>query len=345
VARMSPLFELSDTALSFVLVIGGITALFMGLLGIVQNDIKRVVAYSTLSQLGYMTVALGASAYSAAVFHLMTHAFFKALLFLGAGAVIHGLHGEQDLRQMGGLFKYMRITAITLFCAGLAIAGIPFTSGAASKDLILEAAYLHAPWIYWVGTLTAGLTAFYVWRALFLCFFGEYRGHAHPHESPAVMWAPLAVLAALSLGGGFINIPHWLEPLFPVHEESVPALVRYMPFVMGFGGIALAYLCYVASPGLADAFTNSMSGLYKVFDAVYDAVIVKPLIGISRVFLWKGVDAGLIDGMVNGFGTRSRGIGGILRLLQSGNIRSYAAWIVLGSVVVLLAIGFAGDIR
>ncbi len=343
--RSAALFTHSPIAMDTVAIIGLATAVFAAVIGVTQNDIKKVFAYSTVSQLGYMFVGVGVGAFSAGIFHLMTHAFFKALLFLGAGAVIHGLHGELDLRQMGGLFKHMRITAITLFCAGLAIAGIPFTSGAASKDLILEAAYLHAPWIYWVGTLTAGLTAFYVWRALFLCFFGEYRGHAHPHESPAVMWAPLAVLAALSLGGGFINIPHWLEPLFPVHEESVPALVRYMPFVMGFGGIALAYLCYVASPGLADAFTNSMSGLYKVFDAVYDAVIVKPLIGISRVFLWKGVDAGLIDGMVNGFGTRSRGIGGILRLLQSGNIRSYAAWIVLGSVVVLLAIGFAGDIR
>jgi len=343
--RSAALFNHSTIAMDTVAVIGLATAVFAAIIGVTQNDIKKVFAYSTVSQLGYMFVGVGVGAYSAGIFHLMTHAFFKALLFLGAGAVIHGLHGEQDLRQMGGLFKYMKITAITLFCAGLAIAGIPFTSGAASKDLILEAAYMHAPWMYWVATLTAGLTAFYVWRALFLCFFGDYRGHAHPHESPAVMWAPLAVLAALSLGGGFINIPNLLEPLFPPHEETVPALIKYLPFAMGFGGIALAYLCYVASPGLADAFTNSMSGLYKVFDQIYDAVVVKPLVGISRVFLWTGVDAGLIDGMVNGVGSRSRGIGGILRLLQSGNIRSYAAWIVLGSVVVLIAIGFAGDIR
>jgi NADH-quinone oxidoreductase subunit L len=344
-ARSATLFTHSLIAMDTVAIIGLATAVFAAIIGLTHNDIKKVFAYSTVSQLGYMFVGAGVGAFSAGIFHLMTHAFFKALLFLGAGAVIHGLHGEQDLRQMGGLFKHMRITAITLFCAGLAIAGIPFTSGAASKDLILEAAYQHAPWIYWVATITAGLTAFYVWRALFLCFFGDYRGHAHPHESPAVMWGPLAILAALSLGGGLINVPHWLEPLFPAHEEAVPALIKYLPFAMGFGGIALAYLCYVASPGLADAFTNSLSGLYKVFDRFYDAVIVKPLMALSRVVLWRGVDTGLIDGIVNGVGARSRGIGGVLRLLQSGNIRSYAAWVVLGSVVLLIAIGFAGGAR
>src|SRR5579871_5864375 len=198
VARSAAIYTYAPAAMEAVAIIGLATAFFAATIGLAQNDIKKVFAYSTVSQLGYMFVGVGVGAFSAGIFHLMTHAFFKALLFLGAGAVIHGLHGEQDLRQMGGLYKYMKITAITLFCAGLAIAGIPFTSGAASKDLILEAAYLHAPWIYWVGTLTAGLTAFYVWRALFLCFFGNYRGHAHPHESPAVMWAPLAVLAALS---------------------------------------------------------------------------------------------------------------------------------------------------
>jgi NADH-quinone oxidoreductase subunit L len=345
IARSAALFMHAPIAMDTVAVIGLATAVFAALIGVSQYDIKKVFAYSTVSQLGYMFVGVGVGAFSAGIFHLMTHAFFKALLFLGAGAVIHGLHGEQDLRQMGGLYKYMKITAITLFCAGLAIAGIPFTSGAFSKDLILEAAYQHAPWMYWVGALTAGLTAFYVWRALFLCFFGEYRGHAHPHESPAVMWAPLAVLAALSLGGGFINVPNWLEPLFPAHEEAVPALIKYFPFVMGFGGIALAYVCYVASPGISDAFTDSLSGLARLFDRIYGAIIVRPLIAISRVVLWRGVDAGLIDGIVNGVGTRSRGVGSILRLLQSGNIRSYAAWVVLGSVLLLLAIGFGGATR
>ncbi len=152
-----------------------------------QTDIKKVFAYSTVSQLGYMFLGVGVGAFSAGIFHLMTHAFFKALLFLGAGAVIHGLHGEQDLRQMGGLFKHMKITAITLLCASLAISGFPFTSGFFSKDAILVAAYERAPWMYWVGVLTAGMTAFYVFRAWFLAFTGEYRGHAHPHESPLVM--------------------------------------------------------------------------------------------------------------------------------------------------------------
>jgi NADH-quinone oxidoreductase subunit L len=233
-------------------------------------------------------------------------------------------------------------------CAGIAISGIPPFAGFFSKDEILAAAYVRAPWMYWIGVLTAAMTAFYVFRALFLTFFGEYRGHHHPHESPWVMTGPLAVLALLSAGGGFINIPRWLEPMFPKEAESGnPALV-YVSVAAGVIGIALAYIFYVARPGLADSFSNAVSGLYKLVynkyfvDEVYNAAVVQPVVKGSRAFLWRGVDAGLIDGIVNGIGARSRGIGGILRLLQSGNIRSYAAWVVLGSVIVLLAIGFAG---
>jgi NADH-quinone oxidoreductase subunit L len=244
---------------------------------------------------------------------------------------------------MGGLFKHMRITALTLLCASLAISGFPFTSGFFSKDAILVAAYARAPWMYWVGVLTAGLTAFYVFRAWFLAFTGDYRGHAHPHESPLVMTGPLMLLAVLSLGGGFINIPHWLEPMFAETAEN-PTLA-WLSAGVGVVGIALSYLCYVARPGLVDALTNSLSGLATLFDRIYNALVVVPLVKSSRIFLWRGVDAGVIDGMVNGIGSRSRGIGGILRLLQSGNIRSYAAWVVLGSVVVLIAIGFAGGAR
>ena len=342
-ARSATFFTHAPMAMDTVAFIGLATAVFAALIGVTQYDIKKVFAYSTVSQLGYMFVGVGVGAFSAGIFHLMTHAFFKALLFLGAGAVIHGLHGEQDLRQMGGLFSHMRITAITLLCASFAIAGFPFTSGFFSKDAILVAAYQRAPWMYWVGVATAGLTAFYVFRAWFLAFTGKYRGHAHPHESPLVMTGPLMLLALLSLGGGFINIPHWLEPLFP--EKAENEMLAWLSAGVGVAGIVLAYVCYVAKPGLADAFTNSFSGLYKVFDTVYDVVIVKPLVSISRSVLWRGVDAGLIDGIVNGVGTRSRGIGGILRLLQSGNIRTYAAWVVLGSVVVLLAIGLAGGAR
>jgi len=311
-----------------------------------QTDIKKVFAYSTVSQLGYMFLGAGVGAFSAGIFHLMTHAFFKALLFLGAGAVIHGLHGEQDLRQMGGLFKPMRITAITLLCASFAISGFPFTSGFFSKDAILVAAYERAPWMYWLGVLTAGMTAFYVFRAWFLAFTGKYRGHAHPHESPLVMTGPLMILALLSLGGGFINIPHWLEPIFP--EKAENEMLAWLSAGVGIAGIALAYLFYVVKPSIPESIANSFGGLYKLIynkyfiDEVYDATVVTPLLATSRVVLWKGIDASIIDGAVNGVGKRSRGIGSILRLLQSGNIRSYAAWVVLGSVILLLAIGFAG---
>src|SRR5579863_3834582 len=198
IARSSQIYLHSAHALDVVAIIGISTAFFAATVGLVQNDIKKVFAYSTVSQLGYMFVGLGSGAFSAGIFHVMTHAFFKALLFLGAGSVIHALSGEQDLRKMGGLAKKIPITCVVLFCAGVAIAGLPFTSGAASKDLILEAAYVRSPWLYWIGVVTAGMTAFYVFRALFLAFLGEYRGKAnHIPEAPFVMWAPLAVLALL----------------------------------------------------------------------------------------------------------------------------------------------------
>jgi len=348
-ARSAVLFTHAPIAMDTVAVIGLATAFIAATIGLAQTDIKKVFAYSTVSQLGYMFLGAGVGAFSAGIWHLMTHAFFKALLFLGAGAVIHGLHGEQDLRQMGGLFKRMRITAITLLCASLAISGFPYTSGFFSKDAILVAAYERAPWMYWVGVLTAGMTAFYVFRAWFLAFTGRYRGHAHPHESPLVMTGPLMILAVLSLGGGFINIPHWLEPMFAETAEN--QTLAWLSAVVGLGGIAIAYIFYVAAPGLADSVANSAGSLYRLIynkyfvDEAYNAAVVQPVVNGSRAVLWKGIDAGLIDGAVNGIGARARGIGGILKLLQSGNIRSYAAWVVLGSVVVLLAIGFAGAVR
>ncbi len=230
VARSSSIFLHSPMALQFVAVIGIATAFFAATIGLVQNDIKKVFAYSTVSQLGYMFVGLGTGAFSAGIFHVMTHAFFKALLFLGAGSVIHALSGEQDLRKMGGLAKKIPITCGVLLCASLAIAGFPFTSGHYSKDAILESAFQYAPWIFWVGVFTAGMTAFYVFRAFFLAFFGEYRGDEHhPHESPFVMWGPLAILAVLSLGGGFINVPKYLEPLFPASEGTFPSYVAWTP--------------------------------------------------------------------------------------------------------------------
>src|SRR5205807_8751571 len=201
-------------------IVGALTAVFAASIGLVQNDIKRVLAYSTVSQLGYMFLALGVGAFAAGVFHVFTHAFFKALLFLGAGSVIHALSGEQDLRNMGGLRKKIPITCWTLFCASIAIAGVPGTSGFFSKDEILAGAYHSYPWMYWLGVLTAGMTAFYVFRAWFMAFTGDYRGHAHPHESPLSMTGPLMILAVLSLFGGFIKIPEFLEPIFGKNEAA-----------------------------------------------------------------------------------------------------------------------------
>jgi NADH-quinone oxidoreductase subunit L len=347
--RSATLFLKAPITMDTVAVIGLATAFFAATIGLTQMDIKKVFAYSTVSQLGYMFLGVGVGAFSAGVWHLMTHAFFKALLFLGAGAVIHGLHGEQDMRQMGGLFKHMKITAITLLCASVAIAGVPFTSGFFSKDAILVAAYEHAPWMYWVGVITAGMTAFYVFRAWFMTFTGEYRGHAHPHESPLIMTGPLMILAVLSLAGGFINIPHFLEPMFP--EKAENEMLAWLSAGVGLLGILLAYVFYVAKRGLADSVVQAAGGLYtlvynKYFvDEAYDAGVVEPLLEGSRTVLWRGVDVGLIDGTVNGVGHRARGIGALLRLIQSGNIRSYAAWVVLGSIALLLAIGFAGGLR
>ncbi|HSW51325.1 MAG TPA: NADH-quinone oxidoreductase subunit L [Bryobacteraceae bacterium] len=351
VARCAPIYTHAPVALEVVAIVGLATAFFSATIGLAQTDIKKVFAYSTVSQLGYMFLGLGAGAFSAGIFHLVTHAFFKALLFLGAGSVIHALGGEQDLRHMGGLRKHTPVTFLTILCAAVAIAGVPPFSGFHSKDAILLAAHHHAPWMYWVGVLAAGMTAFYVFRAVFLAFFGEYRGHHHPHESPAVMTLPLAALALLSLGGGYFNVPRWLEPMFPLAEEGHDALLVYISVAAGFGGIALAYLFYVARPGMADRLAARLGWLYRLVynkyfvDEIYDAAVVSPLVEKSSSVLWRGVDAGLIDGTVNGVGSQARGVGSVLRLLQSGSIRSYAGWVVWGSVLALMAFVFIGGGR
>ncbi len=215
IARSWTLFIHAPIAMDVVASVGLLTAFMAATIGLTQFDIKKVFAYSTVSQLGYMIRAVGVGACGAGIFHLVTHAFFKALLFLGAGSVIHALGGEQDLRKMGGLRKKIPITCATLVCAAVSIAGVPPFAGFFSKDEILLAAHHHHPWMYWIGVITAGMTAFYVFRAIFLCFFGEYRGEAHPHESPLSMRVPLIILAALSLGGGFLPIPQFLEAVFP----------------------------------------------------------------------------------------------------------------------------------
>ena len=352
-ARSWPIYTHAPGAMDVIAVIGIATAFFAATIGLAQNDIKKVFAYSTVSQLGYMFVGVGVGAFSAGIYHLMTHAFFKALLFLGSGSVIHALHGEQDMRNMGGLRKKIPWTHWTMLCASLAIAGVPFTSGFFSKDAILMAASRDHAWIYWVGVITAGMTAFYVFRAFFMTFYGRYRGDAHPHESPPVMYIPLVILAFLSLAGGFLfKIPEFLAEVIPATKEF-PEDFGHMAIASAAGliGIAIAYLMYVAKPTLPDSIVGSFRGLYtlvynKYFvDEIYDATIVKPVVNGSRVVLWRGADVGLIDGIVNGVGTFARSIGGRLRLLQPGNIRSYAAWVLLGSVVVIVALGIAGGIR
>ena len=351
-ARSWAIYTHAPTAMNVIAIIGIATAFFAATIGIAQNDIKKVFAYSTVSQLGYMFLGVGCGAFSAGIYHLVTHAFFKALLFLGSGSVIHALSGEQDLRNMGGLRSKIPWTFWTMMCAAVAIAGIPPFSGFFSKDAILIAAYGHAPWMYWLGTVTAGITAFYVFRAMFLAFFGDYRGHEHPHESSWVMLSPLAVLAILSLAGGYLfKVPEFLSGIFPKVEEPENTSLMAISVAAGVIGILIAYVMYVAKPGMADSLAGSLKGLYtlvynKYFvDEIYDNAVVKPVVGGSRVFLWKFADAGIIDGIANGIGSRSRDLGGILRRLQSGNIRSYAAWVLLGSVILLAVMGMAGGIQ
>ena len=346
--RSAAIFIHAPLAMHAVALIGLATAVFAATIGLTQNDIKKVFAYSTVSQLGYMFLGVGVGAFSAGVWHLMTHAFFKALLFLGAGSVIHACHGEQDMRHMGGLKKYAPWTCITLACASLAIAGFPGTSGYFSKDMILEATYAFAPWMYWVGVATAGMTAFYVWRAFWMTFWGEYKGHGHPHESPPSMLAPLVVLAVLSIGGGFFfNVPEILKGMFPLEEGAKDFSLTVYSVVAGFLGIGLSYYMYVINPAVPEGIAKGLGGIYtlvynKYFvDEAYDAAVVNPLITGSSEVLWQVVDKGMIDATVNGVGNQVQGIGSWLRLLQSGNIRSYATWVALGSVALLIVMVLA----
>ena len=351
--RSAAIFTHAPFAMEAVAIMGLATAVFAATIGLAQNDIKKVFAYSTVSQLGYMFLGLGVGAFSAGVWHLVTHAFFKALLFLGAGSVIHACHGEQDMRHMGGLKKYAPWSCLVLACASLAIAGVPGTSGFFSKDAILTAAYEHAPWMFWIGVVTAGMTAFYVWRAFWMTFWGNYRGHGHPHESPWSMLGPLVVLAVLSLGGGFFfNVPEILKGMFPLAEEAAPneAMLMGISIAAGLAGIAISYFMYVVRPELPGKVTAALGGVYtlvynKYFvDEAYDAMVVEPVIQGSESVLWKIVDKGLIDGLVNGMGHQSQAIGGVLRRIQSGNIRSYATWVLVGSVLLLIALGVSGRI-
>jgi NADH-quinone oxidoreductase subunit L len=345
VARAAFLYDHTPLAMHVVALIGLFTAVLAATIGLAQNDIKKVFAYSTVSQLGYMFLGLGVGAYSTGIYHLMTHAFFKALLFLGAGSVIHGLGGEQDLRHMGGLRKAMPITFVTLLAASLAISGIPPFAGYFSKDAILVATYQYSPWMFWVGAITAGMTAFYVFRAFFLAFFGDYRGHHHPHESPLVMTAPLMILGLLSTVGGFFDVTKWLTPMFR-HPEGENVSLVVVSIAAGVIGIAIAAYMYWLKPAVAASLKegplyNLVYNKYYV-DEIYKALIVTPIELVSKFVLWKGVDETLIDGAVDGGSRRIRGAGAILRHMQSGTIRNYATWVMTGSLLVLIVLGLAG---
>ena len=405
VARMSPLFELSSTALSFVLVIGAITALFMGFLGIIQNDIKRVVAYSTLSQLGYMTVALGASAYSVAIFHLMTHAFFKALLFLAAGSVIIGMHHDQDIRNMGGLRKYMPITWITSLVGSLALIGTPLFAGFYSKDMIIEAVKLSSipgsGFAYFAVMAGVFVTAFYSFRMYFLVFHGEERfGKAHaathdhaahathdagdaahhdddeheeehhglapgqkPHETPWVVWLPLVLLAIPSVVIGFMTIEPMLfgtffrDAIFIDHQAH-PAMAELKThfhgamamashafvtpvFWLALAGVVSSWFLYLKRPDIPAAIKQAAGPLYTLLENKYyfDRINETVLAGGARLLgrgLWKGGDAGLIDGLIVGGSVRVVNVlAALVRYFQSGHIYHYAFTMIFGVCALL----------
>jgi len=372
VSRSHVIFERAPIALTVVAIIGTLTALFAATIGITQTDIKKVLAYSTVSQLGYMFMACGVGAFSAGIFHLMTHAFFKGLLFLAAGSVIHAVGGEQDMRNMGGLRSYIPWTFLTMGIATLAISGIPPFAGFWSKDEILWKAYQES-WIYWlIGAVTAFMTSFYMFRLLFMTFFGDYRGlqvddhgHAHaahghdahghgePHESPWVMLGPLVVLAVLSTVGGLVGIgnrfEHFLAPVFGsefpqrVTEGSGGAelLLMGVSVLLALAGATLAYILYVSKPYLPQKIADSLGGFYEAVlhkyyvDEIYAAIFVKPLIDGSTSILWQGVDRKVIDDSINDAADGARHVSDEVRHMQSGNLRSYAGWIAGGAAIVI----------
>ena len=348
IARLHFLYAVSPTALALVAYIGAGTALFAATIALVQTDIKRVLAYSTVSQLGYMFLGLGVGAYGAAVFHLMTHAFFKALLFLGAGSVIHGMSDEQDIGKMGGLRHTMPTTYWTFAVGCLAIAGVPLLSGFFSKDLILEEAYAapHGSAVLWLlGTLGAGLTAFYMFRLLFVTFWGETRADHevadHIHESPSVMTVPLIVLAVLSVIGGYFSVPHFLQAVFDQpHAAHVSFVVRYLPTLVGLAGIGLAYVLYVRDPGRAERLGQQLAGLHTLLlnkyyiDEIYQAVFVRPTLVASQ-WLWQVWDTRVIDRVVNGTAQTADASGSALRLWQTGNVQNYALSFLAGAMLIL----------
>ncbi len=365
VARLSPIFEYSDTALTVVTIVGASTAIFAATVACTQNDIKRVIAYSTCSQLGYMFFACGVSAYSAGIFHLMTHGFFKALLFLGAGAVIHAMSDEQDMRKMGGIWKLIPVTYALMWIGNLALAGIPPFAGYFSKDIVLEAAWAShtgvGNYAFWLGLMAAMLTAFYSWRLLFMTFHGAPRADekvmAHVHESPKVMLIPLLVLATGAVLAGLVGynsfvgegaVEFWGNAILildshPALEAAhhVPAWVKYAPLVVGVIGISAAYILYIRATDLPHKIATRFSGIYQFllnkwyFDELYDFLFVRPAFYIGRN-LWKVGDGSLIDGIgPDGISAVVRNVARRAAALQTGYLYHYAFAMLTGVVVLI----------
>lgn len=371
IVRSNVLYMLAPDSLLVVATVGAITAIMAATIALTQNDIKRVLAYSTVSQLGYMFLACGVAAFSASIFHLMTHAFFKALLFLGAGSVIHGMSDKQDMREMGGLKKYMRITFMTMLIATLAISGIPGLSGFFSKDEILWKSFsspMNGSIFFWIiGFVTAGLTAFYMFRLVFLTFYGKGRmdkqTKEHLHESPRLMTVPLMVLAVLAVIGGYVGMPHifgatnyferWLEPvihaggsamtthaLSTAGDASMEWTLMAASVTLAVIGIMLAWYFYRRSDSAATALKQKLSGLHRLLlnkyyiDEMYGAIVIRPVV-YGSLFLWKIFDVMVIDGLINGMATLGQDIGQTLRYAQTGRVRTYATIFAFGVVLLL----------
>jgi NADH-quinone oxidoreductase subunit L len=371
VARLSPLFELAPTASAFVTFIGATTAMFAATVGLVQNDIKRVIAYSTCSQLGYMFVAMGVGAYSVGMFHLFTHAFFKALLFLGSGSVILAMHHEQDIRKMGGLWRKIPFTYATMLVGTLALTGFPFTAGYFSKDAIIEAAAVGrnpmAVYGFVMTVAAAALTSFYSWRLIFKTFHGAPHDHHHydeARESPTVMLIPLAVLAVGSIAAGWPFVSfftgHGATEFFrdslkfaagnAVLEdmERLPLVTSLAPTVMMIGGFLVAWYFYVRRPDLPAALARDQGVLYRFllnawyFDRIYDVLIVRPTLWLGRV-LWKGGDGFVIDGFgPDGVSARVLDVTRSVVRLQTGYLYHYAFAMLIGVAAFVTWFMFAG---
>ena len=362
VARMSPLFEYSETALAVVAFVGASTALFAATISCVQNDIKKVIAYSTCSQLGYMFFALGVGAYQAAIFHLMTHAFFKAVLFLGAGSVIHAMSDEQDMRRMGGIWKNIKVTYAVMWIGSLSLAGLPVFAGYYSKDTILEAAWgahsVIGQYAFWMGAVAALLTAFYSWRLLFMTFHGKPRADekvmAHVHESPLSMLVPPLLLAVGAIFAGMLGADvfvgdgraaFWKQAIAVVGDDPTAAAhhvadgIKILPVAVALVGIGIAYALYMAHLDLPGRIAAALPNLYLLllnkwyFDEVYDRLFVKPAFVVGRI-LWKGGDVGIIDRLgPDGVSWLSHQVARRTARLQSGYIYHYAFAMIIGLAV------------